>query len=118
MKKSIAMKWIKALRSGEYKQGNNCNLQSNEGEFCCLGVLCEVVGIPAERSEYLDGFYYAGVGGGLSPKAQELTTVSSTFGEICGYDMRLSTLNDSGDTEGRLNFEEIADVIEQVWKDL
>ena len=41
MKKEIADKWIKALRSGQYKQGLNY-LNENNTNFCCLGVLCEI----------------------------------------------------------------------------
>jgi len=40
MKKSIANKWVKALRSGEYTQTKN-NLADSVGH-CCLGVLCEL----------------------------------------------------------------------------
>lgn len=35
--------WVKALRSGEYKQGIG-KLRERD-EFCCLGVLCQVAGI-------------------------------------------------------------------------
>ena len=41
MKKEIADKWIKALRSGKYKQGRG-RLNYHDKELCCLGVLCEV----------------------------------------------------------------------------
>ena len=41
MRAKVKRLWLKALRSGEYKQGRTA-LQPNEGEFCCLGVLCEV----------------------------------------------------------------------------
>lgn len=40
MKKLIAIQWAKALRSNRYKQGQN--LLASEGEYCCLGVLCEL----------------------------------------------------------------------------
>ena len=40
MKKSIANKWVKALRSGKYTQTKN-NLCNDVGH-CCLGVLCEL----------------------------------------------------------------------------
>jgi len=40
MKKSIANKWVKALRSGKYTQTKN-NLCTEVGH-CCLGVLCEL----------------------------------------------------------------------------
>ena len=35
-------KWVEALRSGKYKQGTGC-LRSKDDEFCCLGVLADVV---------------------------------------------------------------------------
>lgn len=45
MKKEVAKKWVKALRSGKYKQGQGYLKQyTNKGELrhCCLGVLCEL----------------------------------------------------------------------------
>lgn len=41
MNKEIKEKWIKALRSGEYKQGKNV-LRRRDNTFCCLGVLCDL----------------------------------------------------------------------------
>jgi hypothetical protein len=40
MKAQIAKKWIKALRSGEYKKTNKY-LRTKRG-FCVLGVLCDL----------------------------------------------------------------------------
>lgn len=34
--------WANVLRSGKYEQGNN-ELQTADGRFCCLGVLCDLV---------------------------------------------------------------------------
>ena len=34
-------RWLEALRSGEFKQGER-SLKAN-GEYCCLGVACEVL---------------------------------------------------------------------------
>ena len=45
MKKEVAKKWVKALRSGKYKQGQNYLKKFNdkgEPRHCCLGVLCEL----------------------------------------------------------------------------
>lgn len=40
MKKSVKKRWVKALRSGEYKQ---CRSGMHDGEgFCCLGVLHDI----------------------------------------------------------------------------
>lgn len=41
--KELMVKWLEALRSGEYEQGKFC-LRSETNKFCCLGVLCDVVG--------------------------------------------------------------------------
>jgi len=37
MKKSLADKWVKALRSGKYEQGTR-QLKTKDGRLCCLGV--------------------------------------------------------------------------------
>ena len=44
MNKTIAMKWVKALRSGKYKQGVGylCQVNSKGKKHCCLGVLTEM----------------------------------------------------------------------------
>jgi hypothetical protein len=47
MEQTIKTRWLNALRSGEYAQGNG-TLKSNESEtakFCCLGVLCDIQGV-------------------------------------------------------------------------
>lgn len=41
MNPEIKEKWLKALRSGEYKQGRG-SLQKSGNRFCCLGVLCDL----------------------------------------------------------------------------
>lgn len=41
----VALKWIKALRSGKYKQGVESLAVVEDGKvkgYCCLGVLCEL----------------------------------------------------------------------------
>ena len=44
MNKTIAMKWVKALRSGKYKQGEAylCQITSKGKRHCCLGVLTDM----------------------------------------------------------------------------
>src|SRR6185369_2630794 len=46
MKKSVKAKWIKALRSGRYKQGNFTlrDKRRSETRYCCLGVLAQIQG--------------------------------------------------------------------------
>ena len=40
MKKAIATKWIKAMRSKKYKQATGA--LKRENGYCCLGVLCDI----------------------------------------------------------------------------
>ena len=66
MLKKKADKWVKALRSGKYKQGTGLLVQSRDNgrgkevfEHCCLGVLAEISGIKRDEimgSELLDGW--------------------------------------------------------------
>jgi hypothetical protein len=54
MNKQLRDEWVKALRSGEYKQARK-TLQHGDA-YCCLGVLCvvaEKIGFEAaKRSDY------------------------------------------------------------------
>ena len=55
MKKQIADRWVKALRSGKYKQGKEALHWTNgEDTFCCLGVLCELYQESAMRSKGME----------------------------------------------------------------
>lgn len=51
IEKYRVQKWIDALRSGEYKQGFG-SLKNNAGNFCVLGVLCDVHRKTLKRSGY------------------------------------------------------------------
>ena len=44
MNKDIAIKWVKALRSGKYKQGigSLCEVTGKSTKYCCLGVLTDL----------------------------------------------------------------------------
>ena len=48
MNSVIKKKWINALRSGEYRQGQEF-LKSKDGTYCCLGVLCKITGNGSNR---------------------------------------------------------------------
>lgn len=43
MKKEVAERWVKALRSGKYEQG--VGALKHKSRYCCLGVLCEISGL-------------------------------------------------------------------------
>ena len=55
MKAEPKAAWVKALRSGEYKQGQNYLALLDEAgkpaEFCCLGVFCQLQNVPFKVSE-------------------------------------------------------------------
>jgi len=42
LKKEFAENWIKALRSGKYKQGNGYLFNNVTNSYCCLGVACKI----------------------------------------------------------------------------
>lgn len=104
MKKAIATKWVKALRSGKYKQGRGCLL--DEGKYCCLGVLCEVVS-PESRDWYFGAQLTKTIAGKCGIKSLDGALPESS------ESYSLSILNDSG-----VSFETIAKIIEDNWEDL
>lgn len=54
--------WVRALRSGKYKQGQDALRQGNK--FCCLGVACDlavkakVIDKPVKFNGFDDDYYY------------------------------------------------------------
>lgn len=101
--KEFATKWIAALRSGEYQQGNGL-LRNFKNEYCCLGVACKIQGVSDENltnknliaKEWLSDEDLAKVPRELHGK------ISSTT--LCG---ELATQNDGGES-----FSKIANWIE------
>jgi hypothetical protein len=57
MNKRIKARWVKALRSGRYKQGRNM-LRTDDGKFCCLGVLCDLHSKSTGTAWGTDGRYF------------------------------------------------------------
>lgn len=52
MNKRIKKLWIKALRSGKYKQAHH-TLRDGSNDRCCLGVLCDVFKADAKRGRWI-----------------------------------------------------------------
>jgi len=44
MDAQLKAKWVEALRSGDYGQASGQLHDAQNGGFCCLGVLCKVMG--------------------------------------------------------------------------
>jgi hypothetical protein len=115
MKPEIKEKWLKALRSGEYKQGQE-NLHPKDGSFCCLGVLTDIYikEIGRDWEEDSSCYVFNGCGGLLPSEVMKWAGLESE--EAWDNTLRmsdeeynsLSVMNDSGRT-----FEEIAEVIER-----
>lgn len=48
--KKFKEKWLTALRSGKYKQGEGDMLTKGKNDtFCCLGVGCKVIGLSIKQ---------------------------------------------------------------------
>lgn len=129
MKKEIAKKWVKALRSGKYKQGKTYLKQvyyNGQAHHCCLGVLCELYNntmkkksitvwnrkktlstqISSKTSTEPNYVTFNGKAGELPGVVMEWAGINSPLGNFEIYS--LADLNDRGAT-----FESIANIIEK-----
>lgn len=96
--------WVKALRSGEYRQARGV-LQDKTGALCCLGVLCKVAGLDIRE----DG---RGVVG--ADESTNTAMYTPIFDMLGGHSKShpLSTRNDGASGFHKHTFPEIADYIE------
>ena len=109
MDAKLKAKWVKALRSGRYKQQNDGQLRTDKykgkPEYCCLGVLCQISRTP-----------YRGSGG--YPNEKDGMCIAFK-GLSRGTQIKLATMNDAtvykaGDPYAPKNdFKKIADWIEK-----
>ena len=118
MKANIKKRWIKALRSGKYKQAKMA-LKDNQGGMCCLGVLCDVTkretGGHWKGNEFFDKKENANYNPNLLPDfvANILDMPSNgilkrRYYTTNGYQEALTSLNDNG-----LSFKQIANIIDK-----
>ena len=101
MDAEIKAKWVAALRSGEYQQGQG--MLRLDGEFCCLGVLCDVSGIGKWTSTYC--YMY---GAGDIEETCLPMSLRDRLGVGPDQEVHLMNMNDGGE-----NFAGIADYIEE-----
>lgn len=122
MLEGIAKKWVKALRSGKYRQGRGV-LRTGNDSYCCLGVLCDIAGAEWKQEGLqsdLNGDYAAISSGHEdyccipSPvvKATGMKTTTGSYDSLTDKPS-LMKLNDEGSS-----FAQIADVIEKTWRQL
>jgi hypothetical protein len=122
MDRTIAERWVQALKSGQYQQGQH-ELHPEADSYCCLGVLCELYRAEQGKGEWRQGpmggehhIFTEGVDGdyetAVLPKAvKDWAGMQSSVGEIVGTDDALSALNDEG-----MEFSQLADLIERNWE--
>lgn len=112
MDSQIKQRWIEALRSGQYKQGEGCLREADK--YCCLGVLTDLYiketgkeWSKAGDSHYLSSntYYFADSSATLPRPVQEWAGLNSYDPHVLGAP--LSHWNDTGSS-----FEDIALFIE------
>lgn len=120
MKQDVKKKWVKALRSGEYRQTTSV-LRNEWNEFCCLGVLCDLAVEDGQDVDFV-GIDSDGCWEGHYNNQTELPdTVVMSWAELNGFKIEVTNssgliheqynlydLNDSGE----FTFDQIADLIE------
>ncbi len=113
MNPELKDKWIKALRSGYYKQGQEV-LKSIDYKFCCLGVLCDIIdtnkwslktSLEAYTWESSDSLLPRSLQNELDLDSYVMIDLLQKDSEYQRYS--LTMLNDQG-----MSFDQIADVIE------
>jgi len=92
--------WIKALRSGGYKQGKGCLYRATDDSYCCLGIAEKVCGTNLNASA---GMPYSYQLGSIS-QVPNILKQRGTRDQLVGI---VSRMNDS-----RVSFIEIADWLE------
>lgn len=112
MKKEIKERWIKALRSGDYRQAKY-KLKLNENTMCCLGVLCDITkketgGDWDHNSFGIDGDVTSDVLPKIIADKLGISYDSQFFAKGTSESTQLSELNDTGST-----FRDIANIIDE-----
>jgi hypothetical protein len=122
MKKKIAKKWVKALRSGKYKQGQEVlhNNYCGKDTYCCLGVLCDLYQQDrrSKKKKMLDvenawdTFAYDGEDTHLPDAVREWAGMKTNDGNWDALDEKRSNLVYLNDAK-RKSFKRIANIIEK-----
>jgi hypothetical protein len=110
MKTKIKELWIEALRSGKYQQGEGL-LKTQDGKYCCLGVLCDIYAKTQKKKGFQKGkfqYYFQDKGNAalLPENVMKWSGIDSKFGNY--KNNNLTTDNDNGKS-----FVQIAKIIEE-----
>lgn len=100
---SLKERWIEALRSGKYAQGQGALRKVARNEYCCLGVLCDLCD-PSRWTDTnsVDVYWYDGVSNLPPQKVQHAVGMDQLVTD------KLAVMNDGGAT-----FDQIANYIEK-----
>lgn len=107
--KRFKEKWLKALRSGEYKQGETFLFNNLENSYCCLGIAGSICGL--KNKSLSCGSLYTEEGGFSKYQIKKIEKVlpEILIGDFDNYIVaRLANMNDSG-----RSFKQIANWIEK-----
>lgn len=103
--RETVIKWIEALRSGQYKQ-NKHYLEYN-GCNCCIGVLARITNVTPVETDHEEPKIF-NFGGEIASE----TPPDTWFTQVTGFDeLFMSELMTHNDNDG-LSFESIADIID------
>jgi hypothetical protein len=83
--KKTKKEWVKALRSGEFKQTKSVLYNREDNGYCCLGVLCVLEG---ENEKQLNGKgfpFSAKIGEKLTSDELEELLGGDAFEKLCGF---------------------------------
>ena len=104
MNKKVVKKWVKALRSGDYKQGVG-KLRDVHNNFCCLGVLTDLY-IKKNKLKWNNGISFP-----YDFKGQCFTLTPEVFDwAMLDYDIESKLINMN---DNKVPFKKIADYIEE-----
>lgn len=88
-------RWLRALESGEYRQGR-FHLRTSINEYCCLGIGCELLGIPGMRAG--SSWKYDGSEGTAPKLLENMLALRGDEGNRIDGLRSLAWLNDHGKT--------------------
>ena len=110
MNKKVKKKWLKALRSGKYKQTTGQLKRDNK--FCCLGVLCDIHAKENNKRWNQKNTYHHN-SGSLPIHVKKWAALNESNPRYKGKYVYLAAANDN-----RMSFKRIANIIEKNYKDL
>lgn len=97
--KIFKKKWLKALRSGKFKQGKEVLFDKEKNTYCCLGVACRVQGVGISQG---DSF--------ISDHSKRIPILLRGTEDVPEH---LAQLNDGTTVDRRRTFKQIANYIEK-----